>query len=266
MDYDSILTAVDSNCVNRSEFYKTGKNVPDHDIAMAERVPSVSGDGVMLGVLLGLSLAAAFVLSMCRNILLYRLKDFFHSTRKSISTGMGDSSAEPYYIFTLVMITALSASIPVFQLQATRCTYTSLTGFPYWILAACFAAVTTFIYLKWCIYKIVDWTFFSREKSVLWHHAYLFITGIFSFILLPASAYLLLSGASDEIVIRTLLFVIICYETTLILKLFINFRPRKHGLFSFFLYFCSAELIPALILWRLHDVAVAWLSVHHIVE
>lgn len=266
MNYDSILTAIDSTCVNRSEFYKTGKDVPDHDIAMVERVPSVGNDTLVMGILLVMALVVAYVISSCRGVLAHRFSNFLYGERKNISMGAGDSSAEPYYIFVLVLVTAMAYALPLFKLQAMQCTFVTLTGFPYEVLALFFVAMLAFIFLKYCLYKLVDWTFFDLSRSSAWHRAFFFVTASFSFLLLPVSAYLLLGNLSAEIVSQTIVFVAICYEITLILKLFINFQPRNYGLFSFFLYLCSAEIIPAIIFWHLHSTAAEWLATLHIVE
>lgn len=266
MNYDSILTAIDSTCINRSEFYQTGKDVPDHDIAMVERVLSVGSDDVLLAILLVLILVAAAIVYRSRDLLLYRLRTFFSSGRLNSTVAVSDSLAEPYYVFLLVHVTAMSFALPLYQLQAMQCTYVSLVGHPRWLLFALFGAIELFILLKWVMYEIINWTFFDREQINRWQHSYYFVTAFFAYLILPVSTYLLLSECTAEVVTQTLVFMVICYEILLLLRLFINFTPRLYGSLSFFLYFCSAELIPAIILWRLHDVAAEWLSIYHIVE
>lgn len=266
MNYDSILTAIDSTCVNRSEFYKTGKDVPDHDIAMMERVSSVCDDGVLVTVLLVLAFVVASVVSVGREMLIKRMKGFFVGKRTSTGTVVGSSTAEPFLVFLLVLVTAMCYAIPLFQLQAMRCTYVELYGYPYVVLAGIFLVLVAYIFLKAVSYKFINWVFFDREISVRWLSSYFFATAAMSFVAFPIASYLLLNDSSAEIVSQTFVFMLFCYEILLILRLFINFTPQKYGILSFFLYLCSAELIPAIILWRLHDVAAVWLSVHHIVE
>ena len=65
------------------------------------------------------------------------------------------------------------------------------------------------------------------------------------------SAWLLLSvfiPLQYTFMIICLVIVLILYELMLFFKLNINFRTKKYGYMLIFLYFCSVELMPVLVL------------------
>lgn len=266
MDYDSILTAVDSNSINRTEFYHTGKNVPDQGIPMVGRNLSVGSDDTVAAILLLLSLTLAVVTYTCRTTIMHRVSTLMHGKRKSYSTSRTNNSAEPYYTFLLTSITAFCLSIALFYLQVSKCTFTILTGIPYWLIGAFYVATMAAIYIKAWVYVLINWVFTDRETSSGWMHGYFFITSLTAYASLPLTIISILNNASAESVIQGIVFIVFCYEILLILKLFINFTPRKYGILAYFSYFCSVEVIPAIILWRILEFTDSWLASSHIIE
>ena len=67
MNYDSILTAIDSSVIHRTEFYKEGVTLPDSTVPMDERVYAVCEDGyVVAAMMLAGLMSACSMLLPCR--------------------------------------------------------------------------------------------------------------------------------------------------------------------------------------------------------
>ena len=70
---------------------------------------------------------------------------------------------------------------------------------------------------------------------------------------LDSLLFLTYSNSLREIVTASVILVVLLYEILMFYKLFANFKKKKGGYLLFFLYFCSVEMLPALVVW---DVAM----------
>ena len=250
-DYDSILTAVDSNVVSSSEFYAHGSSVPDGNFAMAERGYYLATDTWVLGALLLLFGLLVFTIYRSRSFVLFQLHGLF-STERKFSVGVSSyKSFWVYASFVFISIAALSLSLSCFNYLQGRYSFSSALGIPYWLLAMGYVLFMCFIYLKAWLYVGVNWVFFDRDLAGSWMSGYFLLTSLLSLWFFPVAMVDLFTPVSGKVVLWCYLFAVILYEFLLILKLFVNFRAKKYGQLLIFLYFCSVELVPALILWHL---------------
>lgn len=262
IDYDSILTSQDSNIVNSSEFYKTGKALPDHGIAVVERSYSAANDDYIVGGLLFMLFIMATILHRSRSSLLHSIKDFFTSKRTYSDEKSNESTREPYNIFMLISISVLSLTLVCFNSLAISDEFDKDLGIPYWLFAAGYAACMAFIYLKAWVYALVNWTFFDHESSTKWMHGYLLVTSLSAFVILPLSLVAVFFESSMEIVTLCFTIVYILYELLLFFKLFVNFESKKYGYLLIILYFCSVELMPTIAMSRI----LVWVNDSFIVK
>ena len=251
IDYDSILTAQDTNVINTSSYYKIGKGLPDHGIPMVEQSYTASKDDILIAGGLMLFLIMALVVYYGRANILHRLKDFFSTKRTYSEENVNENSSSTYSIFFLMSIIALSLSLVLFDYIAIKEGFSTVLGIPYWIFAAGYAVIMSFIYIKAWLYTLVNWTFFDQESSKKWITGYMLLTSLMAFIIFPLSIIVVLVESSRGIVTFCFAIVYIIYELLLFLKLNVNFETKKYGHLLIFLYFCSVELIPALIMSRI---------------
>lgn len=251
LNYDSILTAVDSNVINSSEFYAQGSDWPDQGFAMAERGYILTTDSfVLCAVLLLFGLLAATLYSS-RSFIQFQLRSFFSTERKFSLQGATYKGSWVYGAFILTSIAALSLSLSSFHYLLERYQFSSVLGIPYWLLCLGYVFFMLFFYLKAWLYMLVNWVFSDRDSSYSWLSAYFLLTSLLSLLVFPISILDLFAIVNGQVVLSCYLFVMFLYELLLIFKLFVNFRAKKYGSMLIFLYFCSVELVPALILWHL---------------
>lgn len=217
--------------------------------SMLERPYIVAGDSVFILLLLfALSLLSVIVFQSRRQIV-HNLRYFFRRERKYAERGVVTKN---FWLNTavLIFISAFTVSLSVFDELVHRSGFSPTLNVPYWVLVILVLLFSGFIYLKLYLYNVVNWTFFDIESSRHWTTSYLFITSLCSF---PCYAIILLelySDISPQIVLFCYAFLTFLYEILLIFKLFINFQIKKYGAFFIFLYLCSVELVPNILLWR----------------
>lgn len=250
-DYDSILTAQDTNFINTSQYYKVGRKLPDHGIPVVERPYTVAKDDFVMGGILLMIIIIGTLLYRSKTIIVYRIKDFFSSKRTYSGQNVNENNHEANSTFLMTTISALSISVVLFDHIAWKLGYEQALGIPYWLLAAEYVLIMVFVYFKAWIYALVNWTFFDKESSNKWMAGYLLLTALTSFILLPLSLVTLLVPNSHEIVKWCYVLTLFAYEVLLFFKMFVNFRGKKYGYLLIFLYFCSVELMSAVVMSRI---------------
>lgn len=248
-NYDSILTSQDSNVINRTEYYKTGKGLPDYGVPVVERPYAVRRDDYILGGVILLVLVMVVVLRYCSSSIVYRIKDFFTSKRMYSDANVNDANREVYSTFFLTNISALSLSLIFFCDVTARNLFTAEIGVPYWIIAAGYVAIMLLIYVKAWLYALINWTFFNYESSLKWQTGYLQLTSFTSFVFLPLVLVDIFVNDSRQFVIWGILFVLFVYEVLLFLKMIINFGGKIYSYVLIFLYFCSVELMSTAMMY-----------------
>lgn len=260
-DYDSILTAVDSTVVSSTSFYQQGVALPDHTVAMAKRAYTVAGDDYVVGGMVLMFFILAVVFHFGRTTMFYRLKDFFTTKRQYVEERVGDNGCEAFSVFLLIAVSALSLSLIFLDdLMETGGVAISV-DVPYWLYAAGFVLCMCFVYVKLWIYMLVNWVFFDRESGKRWLLGYLLITSLTAFFFYPIALFDVFSYCSHEVVTLSAILVVFLYEMLLFYKQLTNFKVRKYGYLLIILYFCSVELLPALVLrhcteWLIDNVIV----------
>ena len=115
-------------------------------------------------------------------------------------------------------------------------------------IAAISLGTLLFIWAKSVVYHIINSVFFHHEDNRKWQSAYYFLTSLTAYLLYPLALVFTFNKTSDSIIAFCLLFALILYKILLFYKLCTNFETKKSGFLLFFLYFCSVEIIPTLIL------------------
>ena len=260
--YDSVFTTFNSDGIGQTEFYKQGVSLPDHTVAMAERGYAMGSDDVVVVCLAVMFCIMAVIFFRGRTMLKHRLKDFFTSKRLYSEEPMSDNSNEIIYVFTLIFIGAMSLSLAFFDDQPELYSLSGVMGVPYRLFLAGGLFGLLFVYLKACIYYVVNWVFFDSESNKRWMLSYFTMTSLTAFFFYPISLVDIFYGGAPRVVTACTILVVFLYEILLFYRLFSNFKLKKHVYLPIFLYFCSVELLPALVLWNVSG----WLTDNIIVK
>ena len=270
--FDSPWMKKDSNVINSTEYYKIGATVTNHTVTTQQRVhhPSfiqmddykVANDDYMVGGLAVMFFLMAMILFRNSTNIVYRIKDFFTSKRLYSGDIQTDNAKEALNAFVLTAISAMSVSIIYFDDIINQGHVYFNKDIPYVLFLAGFAVVLCFIYVKAWIYSLVNWVFFDHEKNRQWIRGYLMLTTLTAFLFYPIALVDVFSELHSKIAILCAILVVFLYECLLFYKFVINFRVKKYGYLLNFLYFCSVELFPLLVLghWAV------WISDNFIVK
>ena len=264
MVFDDMNTwfAPDSNVIQQSELYQQGVFLPDRTMPMEQCNYILCKDDVVVAGMTVMFFVLAFVFYKGKDVWIYRLKEYFTSKRVYVEGNVMEDAGEMLNVFLLTTIGALSLSLLFFESLIPKSNCISSIGFPYWLYAAGWLVFQLFVYIKSCLYSIVNFTFFNREPSRKWISGYLLMTSLTAFLFYPIALLDVFSHLSHEIVIWSAILVVILYELLLFYKLIANFRVKKYGYMLIFLYFCSVELLPTLVFGHL----AVWFSDNYIVN
>lgn len=251
-----------SDSISHSEVCRLGVTLPDRTVGMAERPTAAHSDDYVVAALAVMFFVMAIIVHRSHNTLRSRLRDFFSNKRRFSDERVNENSNESLNIFLLTSISALSLTVIYIDDLADFYQFGAITLPPYWLYAAGYAACMLFIHAKAMLYAVVNWVFFDRESSHRWLSDYLLLTSLTAFVLYPISLIDVFQAYSHAVVTTGVILVAAFYEILLFYKLFVNFKAKKYGYLLLFLYFCSVELMPALVLWTFDD----WLNHHFIIQ
>ena len=257
-DYDSILTATDSNVVTVTEFYKVGATVSSHTVPMQECGDVVADNGYVMVAMAVAFMAIAAILFLNRSALVYRLKDFFTSKRLYVDANAASNTKWKVNVFLLILISVASLSVMFWKEQVEQ----AGTALSYGLLVCAFFVLLATVYVKAWVYSLVNWVFYDSESSQCWMSIYLLMTATTAFPFYLLTLLDVCAVWSHEIVTGCVIMVVFLYESLLFYKLFINFRTQTDGYLLNILYFCTVELLPTLVA---NDVLV-WVSRSVIVQ
>ena len=179
-------------------------------------------DDVMIFSAIAFFVLFTFVLYRSRMVFIYKINTFFSSRQIYSSNEVNVSSREMIDIILLIVIGCISISI-----------------------------MMLLVVVKGVLYSFINWTFFNFDKGRSWLSAVFFSVAVVSTLAFPLS--LLRVFCVDQLINVTycLIGIVILQKIILLCKLYVNFRPKKYGGLLFFLYFCSVEIMPTLIAWKL---------------
>ena len=186
-----------------------------------------------------------FVLYRSRMVFIYKINTFFSSRQIYSSNEVNVSNQEMIDIILLIVIGCISVGIIFYADMIVH------SSPHYGVLLLLSLGMMLLIGIKGLLYSLVNWTFFSLDKGRSWLSAFFFSVAIVSTLAFPLS--LLKVFCVDQIINVTycLVGLVILQKIILLCKLYVNFRPKKYGGLLFFLYFCSVEIMPTLIAWKL---------------
>lgn len=120
---------------------------------------------------------------------------------------------------------------------------------PWLSLAAYTVLLLLFVIAKQCLYGFVHSIFFSKVQRRYWREDYAFLFTIESLLLFPLLLLLVYLHISLEIALYSALAVLLFVKILLLFKCFSTFFGKMYGLLHLFVYFCTLEAAPLVVLW-----------------
>lgn len=252
-NYDSILVAQDSNIINTSEFFAVGKGLPDRSVAMESIPYSAATDDFVSYVFVAMFIALSLILYNSKEMIAFRFRNFFTTKRVYSIENVNDNQREVFRILVATTVGAFSLGVILYHCLSLHITFPSYLEKPHWVLGISGGLFLLLLYVRALVYTLVNWVFFDNESQHRWNVGYFLLVSLTSYafyVLAVAAVYLHLHVVTVTI---CLCFVVLLYEMLHIYKLFANFKFKSYGVLLIFLYFCTVEMLPMMLLWRLID-------------
>lgn len=224
-----------------------------HDIGLHEEPTpySMATDNLLACVLLGCFVTLAVLYKFLRPFLRERTRAlfFFSPSGDSAAADKVETGMEFYARTLTVMLASIMIGCAYNGLmqETGRC---YLPHVPFWLPPLCHSAcVLAYLILKHQLHRLVCMVFFEKKASDEWRRERSFLTSVetmlfFCACVVAAYGNLTLFGS-----ILVLVSPLIIVKITLFVKAYGILFGKIYRALHFFVYFCTLELVPVLILW-----------------
>ena len=202
-------------------------------------------DGWIAGIFIFCFFAMCYVFSRGRYILVQRTRSFFQ-TRERENIFVEKTVIDTHCQLLLLLQTCILAGLLFYETTIDcRSEETLHTLLPLYVIA-----IILFCIIKWFAYKFVNWVFFDPIQNKQWIDSYFFTLSLFGILLFPVSllvVYLEFPPFWSGIICVFLFMSVVLLK---LYKSFCIFFSGLHGALFLFLYFCTLEILPLLVLGK----------------
>lgn len=192
---------------------------------------------------------AVFIISRSMRLLGIQFKNFFYNhNRDEVFILKSDSEIKSSSF--IILLSCFLLSLLFFNYTKVEMTSVFNQVPPYELLAIDMGIFMAYYALKYLQYGIVHWTFFSSMRRAQWSNAYMLIVLIQSILLFPLSLLVVYFDLTIKTIIIAFICILVITELLVIYKVKQIFFVYKLGVFHLFLYFCTLEIVPLLVLWK----------------
>lgn len=208
---------------------------------------TIGGDNLVTAFLLGCFVLTAIAIANLRDFIVRQVKYFFR-VAQGVTTEFTETKEELWAQYYLVFQTSFFLALIYFLYTRS---YVSDTFVVEQYLVIVFYGLTFLSYflLKACLYWGVGWVFFDVKKNEQWTKSFLFLSSLEGVLLFPLVLLLSFFDISVETAIIYVLIAGFLVKILSFFRLYIIFFRKKDFLLQFFLYLCTLEMQPLLVLW-----------------
>lgn len=192
-----------------------------------------------------------WVISRSRHFLRDQMKEFFH--RPSIRGNLFSSHVETAIrgqVF-LIFQTCFVIGMLFFDFTQEKQTEVFNQVSPYKILSVSVGISSLYYVLKTGLYNFVNSVFFNREQRTQWNQTYLLSVLALGLALLPVALLVIYFDMSFDNMVKAVVCILLVDKSLLMYKCHRTFFNYTFGWVHLFLYFCTLEIMPLLILLRI---------------
>lgn len=223
---------------------------------------TVHGDSILTMVLIVSTLVLIYCTKHSSKFFGFQIRNFFHTVRKDSSLER-ESASEMRYLIMATIHTAIILSLEFFFYSKAMIAETYNTYSEYTLMGIYFGGVLGLFIFEYLLYSIVNGTFFKQHQCQQWRTAKMMTTAWAGILLTPMILLVAYFGLSTENSLYYTLGVIIFIKLLLFYKAFQIFFRKTGAFLQNFLYFCTLELIPPLVLWGILVTAANYLKVNY---
>ena len=206
-------------------------------------------DDCVLTVLMLCFFVTSWVLARSWHSLSNSMADFFHTHEHN--TGFTEASSSRLRILPLMMVqTCILLGMLFFCYMQERMSGVSDNVPPYTLLGGCMGLCLLYCLLKSGVSHFVNTVFFGVRKAERWMSSYHFLMFVFGVLLFPQVLLAMYSSLSFTTLLVLFLSCLAVVKILLFYKSFSIFFNYEYGYLHLFLYFCTLEILPLLVLWH----------------
>ena len=153
-------------------------------------------------------------------------------------------------LFFIFLLSLMAAFCVVWFMQETSPERPEMR-FPYLLLGLCTVGGLLCIWLRYTLYRFINWVFFDKAKSFTWKRDYLFLLSVEAIMLFPTILMSVYFSFPPKNVFWTVIFIVIFIKFLLLLRGRQTFFRNFYGLFHLIVYLCTLETIPLLVVVRI---------------
>ena len=197
----------------------------------------------VVAILLCCFITTCYVFSKEKGIITLRIRKFFISHRH-------ETTSNTFHNIALILQCCLLIGILMTYYQTKNTSFIQLKESPLFLLGNYCTYVILFCICKWFIYNFINWIFFEKRENKAWTESYFLTISAFGVILFPITLLIVFLDLPQIYCGIFLGITFILGNLLLLYKAFCIFFNGLHGLFYLFLYFCTLEILPTLIIWK----------------
>ncbi len=209
---------------------------------------SLSSDNILTLLMLLGFVAIATAFGLMQRFVSHQARTFFRVPRNDLGRALL-SALELRLQLALVAHTCMQAAVLLYLCNLNWIAVDGRFFSSHVFTLIFFGVMVGYFVGRALLYTLVDGVFFDGREHKEWMHSMLFISaaeGVFLFPVSLASIYLELSPSTIAIVT---LGVVAVVKLLTFCKLFVIFFRPLGGYLQFFLYLCTLEIVPLLLLW-----------------
>ena len=218
----------------------------------AEPMPyRLRDDDFVTGALLVSFFLVALFIVRSSHILLEKIKDFFYVRGNDDNMPAVNTDSELRNQALLVIHTSFVIAILFFDYTQQALTHVFNSVSPYILLGTDAGICLLYFAAKMLAYHFVNWVFFEKRQRRKWMESYVLtvmMTGLASF---PLVLLLVYFDLPFRVAGTAFIIIVGLSKLLLFVKCKQIFFNLTYSIFHLFLYFCTLELIPMLLLWRI---------------
>lgn len=149
-----------------------------------------------------------------------------------------------------VALLSLSAAMVSFAYTQHDVAFYVFGETPYLLFVAFFLLWLVYFLLKRMMGSFVGWVFFIEGKIFTWRRSYTLLLVLEAWLSFALALVVVYLPVSPRVMFDLALWTIVFVKILHLFKIYQIFFPNLYGTLHLFVYFCSLEIVPLLVLWR----------------
>ena len=215
----------------------------------AEPIPyRLRNDDYVTGILLLCFFLVVLFIARSSHILLEKIKGLFYRGNDGAPVLNTNSELRGQVLF--VAQTSFTLAILFFDYTQQRLTHVFNSVSPYILLGVNSSICLAYYAAKIIVYQFVNWVFFRNVQRKLWLESYVLSILMVGLLIFPLALLLVYYDLSFRVMEIAFFVILGLSKLLLFIKCRQIFFNLNYSIFHLILYFCTLELIPIMLLWR----------------